>query len=186
MEYPFLFMVCNVEKCLGREEFMANKKMFLMILLLSLSMGGCVPQEGQAAEVVATQGISGDREAVGEEEQTVEKLQLLMNGKTFVVTMEHTAAAQALVAMLPMTIDMQELNGNEKYHYLSKSLPVDPSVPEQIHAGDLMLYGSDCMVLFYKTFSTSYRYTALGKIDDPEGLKEAVGTGNVKVTLQAE
>ena len=49
-----------------------------------------------------------------------------------------------------------------------------------------MLYGSNCIVLFYDDFSTSYEYTALGKIDNPEGLKEAVGTGNVEINFKKE
>lgn len=160
------------------------KQKILFLLLLLLSLGGCTTQQG--TEGVVKREISDEREAVDEEGETVEKIQLLINGKTFAVTMEHTEAAQALTDMLPMTIEMEELNGNEKYHYLSQVLPTDSYVPEQIQIGDLMLYGSDCLVLFYERFSTSYGYTALGKVDDPEGLQEAVGTENVEVTLQAE
>lgn len=160
------------------------KQKILFLLLLLLSLGGCTTQQG--TEGVVKREISDEHKAVDKEGETVGKIQLLINGKTFVVTMEHTEAAQALTAMLPMTIEMEELNGNEKYHYLSQALPTDSHVPEQIHIGDLMLYGSDCLVLFYETFSTSYGYTALGKVDDPEGLQEAVGTGKVEVTLQAE
>ena len=86
--------------------------------------------------------------------------------------------------MLPLSLDMKELNGNEKYFYLSDSLPTNTENVGTINAGDIMLYGSDCIVLFYETFNTSYSYTKVGHIDDVTGLTEAVGRGNVTVTFE--
>ncbi len=82
-----------------------------------------------------------------------------------------------------MTLDMSELNGNEKYFYTDNSFTTDPYSPGEIHAGDLMLYGDNCIVLFYKSFSSGYSYTRLGRVDDPEGLAAALGAGAVTVTL---
>lgn len=59
------------------------------------------------------------------------------------------------------------------------------SVPSKINAGDIMLYGNDCMVFFYESFQTSYSYTPIGKITNSTGFKEAVGKGSIKVTIQA-
>ena len=85
-----------------------------------------------------------------------------------------------------MTVNMVELNGNEKYFDLSGNLPTNASNLRMIQSGDLMIYGSNTLVLFYKTFSTSYIYTRLGRIDDTERLAAAVGSRNVMVMYELE
>jgi hypothetical protein len=40
-----------------------------------------------------------------------------------------TEAARAFAALLPLTLDMEELNGNEKHGELPKALPTDVSRP---------------------------------------------------------
>lgn len=113
-------------------------------------------------------------------------LQIIANGVTFRAQLYDNLAAEAFREQLPLTLSMSELNGNEKYYYLPQSLPTDPYRPEQIQTGDLMLFGSDCLVLFYETFSTSYRYTPLGRVEDPAGLAQALGNGSVTVQFLLE
>ena len=78
---------------------------------------------------------------------------------------------------------MSELNGNEKFFYLDSSLPTDSQAPGQINAGDLMLYGNNCLVVFYESFSSGYSYTRLGRVTDPLGLADALGKSEVTVTF---
>lgn len=104
------------------------------------------------------------------------------NGRTFTVQLEDNDTARAMCRLLPTTIDMNELNGNEKYHYW-ESLPADSKKVGTIHAGDVMLFGDDCLVVFYETFSTSYSYTPVGHITDITGLRDALGSGSVSVTF---
>lgn len=113
-------------------------------------------------------------------------LVISVGGRDFTAMLEDNASARVLAERLPLTVTMNELNGNEKYHDLPESLPTDPERPGAIQAGDLMLYGSDCLVLFYESFNSSYSYTRLGRITDPAGLAEAVGRGNVEVTLRMQ
>lgn len=113
------------------------------------------------------------------------QVRVTAGGHTFTASLADNDAAQAFQALLPLTLDMTELNGNEKYHYLDTNLPSNPSCPGTIHAGDLMLYGRSCVVLFYETFETGYSYTRIGAIDDPTGLAQALGAGAVTVTFES-
>lgn len=103
--------------------------------------------------------------------------------ETFVATLVDNLTASAFKALLPLSVNMSELNGNEKLFRLPASLPAQPSTPPSIRTGDLMLYGSNTLVLFYKSFATTYSYTRIGRIDDPAGLERALGAGSVTVTF---
>ena len=65
---------------------------------------------------------------------------------------------------------MEELNGNEKYIYLASSFPVNATKPKHIEKGDIMLFDSSCIVIFYKSFNTDYEYTRIGHIDNLDNL----------------
>lgn len=110
-------------------------------------------------------------------------LTVMVGGQEFTVTLADNESARRLVDLLPLTLDMSELNGNEKFFYLDTELPADPCQPGQINAGDLMLYGDNCLVLFYESFTSGYSYTRLGSVDDPVGLAQALGGGEVEVTF---
>lgn len=114
------------------------------------------------------------------------KLKIIVGSRIFPATLHNNETVIAFKAKLPLTITMKELNGNEKYYDLSFDVPYNASNPGTIQAGDLMLYGSKTLVLFYKTFSTSYSYTRLGRIHETSGLAAALGSGNVTVTLEME
>ena len=113
-------------------------------------------------------------------------MKIKVGNHTFIATLFDNETGATFKSMLPMTVTMAELNRNEKYVDLTKDLPTNASNPGTIQTGDLMLYGSNTLVLFYKTFSTSYSYTKLGRIDDAKGLADAVGTGDITVIFELE
>ncbi|KQT18497.1 hypothetical protein ASG31_07195 [Chryseobacterium sp. Leaf404] len=112
------------------------------------------------------------------------KMKITIGTAVFTATLYDNPSAAAFKALLPLTIIMTELNNNEKYFNLPKPLPTNASVGGAIKNGDLMLYGSNTLVLFYKNFNTSYSYSKLGNIDNPTGLAEALGNGNVVVKFE--
>ncbi len=109
---------------------------------------------------------------------------LTINQQKFTAELEENETTNSFRSLLPMTIQMSELNGNEKYYNLSENLPTNAQSMGTIHAGDIMLFGANCVVLFYETFPTSYQYTKIGHIENISALKTAVGSGGVTVTLE--
>ena len=126
----------------------------------------------------------GDQDSVTENTEIVSDTLLIKIGdKEFSAILLDNPTASAFKGMLPLTINMTELNGNEKYFRLSKNLPSNESSPGTIQSGDLMLYGSNTFVLFYESFSTSYSYSKIGKISNTTGLVSALGKGSVTVSI---
>ena len=168
--------------------------------MLSLSVGSAScsedePIQGTGQQVTPGNGSgnngsnnngnsTGDNGDNNDDPPVSNNLKITIGAVSFSATLENNETAKALKRLLPMTVDMSELNGNEKYYYLSNGLPTAPSNPGTIRMGDLMLYGSTCVVLFYETFSTSYTYTRLGRITNPSGLASALGSGSVNVTFE--
>ena len=109
-----------------------------------------------------------------------------IGSQSYKATLYNNPTVEAFKELLPLSINMVELNQNEKYYDLPKSLPTNASNPTTIENGDLMLYGSKTLVLFYKTFPTSYSYAKIGKVENPAGLAKTLGEGNVKVTFKLE
>ncbi|HZR03499.1 MAG TPA: cyclophilin-like fold protein, partial [Burkholderiales bacterium] len=88
--------------------------------------------------------------------------------------------------LLPQALDMSELNGNEKYARLPRSLPTNAVRPGTIHRGDVLLYGRDALVVFYETFESNYSYTRIGRIADSAGLAEALGSGDQRISFMIQ
>ncbi len=111
------------------------------------------------------------------------RMWMTVGERRFAITLTDNAAARAFAAQLPLTLDMSELNGNEKHASLPKALPANANRPGTIRNGDLMLYGTDTLVVFYLTFDSSYSYTRLGRVDDPADLAQALGRRGVRVVF---
>lgn len=171
---------------------------YLIQLIVALSVAGmasgfaaCSEEDAAMPDTVQpSPGTDNDTtgDGNGENEETTDtimsnRINISVGGRTYAATLADNDAACAFAALMPLTVDMSELNGNEKYYYLDTALPVESYRPGTIRTGDLMLYGSTCLVIFYETFSSGYSYTRLGQIDNPEGLAEALGSGNVRVTF---
>ena len=118
------------------------------------------------------------------EDDLMEQRTLKINNQSFSIDLEDNETVQKFIELLPLTMDMQELNGNEKYYYMETSLPTNSENVGYIEAGDIMLFGDNCLVLFYKSFSTSYSYTRIGRMENVENLETYVGQQNITVTIE--
>ena len=104
-------------------------------------------------------------------------MKAIINEQEYTINLEDNETVTSLLNKLPLEVQMTELNGNEKYVYLDYDLPTNSSSQKRIYSGDVMLYGNNCLVIFYKSFNTSYSYTKIGHIDKLPNL----GSGSINV-----
>ena len=150
----------------------------LVVTLIVINLKDGNDDTNQDSGINTSEEINGDDLSM--------KINLTINGNSFTATLEDNETTRELLNRLPIEVSMSELNGNEKYYYFDESLPTNSYKPGSISTGDIMLYGSDCLVIFYEDFDTPYSYTRLGKIDNVDNLKNALGKGNVNVTISID
>jgi hypothetical protein len=108
-----------------------------------------------------------------------------VGNSTFPAKLYDNPTASALLAQFPLKLNMSELNGREKFYNLPGKLPAEQTeTPATIQAGEIMLWSSNCLVLFYSTFPNSYGgYVKLGYVEDITGLAAALGSASAQVTF---
>lgn len=145
-----------------------------------LLLGGCEAGQPSAPTPANVAAENVDMAAQQTEES---RMWMTVGERRFAITLTDGPAARAFAAQLPLTLDMADLNGNEKHAELPQALPVSASRAGTIHGGDLMLYGTTTLVVFYVTFDSSYSYTRLGRADDPESLAQALGQRAARISF---
>lgn len=163
------------------------KKLFfhswLLAFAVCFSASACSPTEptepvGMVGELPENDGsVSGGNTQL-EESMTIS---ITIGSKVFKADVEQSETGRAFLSKLPLTLDMSELNGNEKFCY-GVSLPRADKRFDAISAGDLMLYSGNCIVLFYGP-AGGYSYTRIGRLQSTEGLAAALGPGSVTATF---
>jgi hypothetical protein len=122
-------------------------------------------------------------------ERNVEKmLQMKIGGTAVRVNWENNRSVEALKALCengPLVIQMSMYGGFEQVGPIGSRLPSD-DVQTTTAAGDIVLYSSNQIVVFYG--SNSWAYTRLGHITDRDaaGMAALLGKGNVTITISRE
>ena len=122
-----------------------------------------------------TQPIRDLAKEIGESDVKVSEVKVTINDKEYIIELENNDTVNEFIKILPQEFIMDELNGNEKFVYMNNSLTTNSYNPNHIVKGDVMLYGNNCLVIFYKSFDTSYSYTKIGHIDNLDNL----GNGSI-------
>jgi hypothetical protein len=103
------------------------------------------------------------------------------------VAWENNESVEALkeLAQNGLTIQMSMYGGFEQVGSIGQRLP-SHDVQTNTSSGDIVLYSSSQLVVFYG--SNSWAYTRLGRITDQssEGMRELLSRGDVTITISVE
>lgn len=160
----------------------------LLVLTVPLTLISCGGEKADGENIAENSGNGSgadngsNNENNGDDDMMV-KITVDRKNVEFTAQFFDNSAARELYSRLPLNIDMSDMP-HEKYCYLGFTLQTSEEKPGNIHAGDIMLWGNNCLVVFYEDFATSYSYTKIGTIVDVDGLALAL-KGNVSLKMQA-
>lgn len=155
-------------------KIMKKKVLFLVLCVLLLITGCSNTSKNINNETNNSMSETKDSDV------KVSDIKVVINEKEYILNLDNNKTSMEFINLLPKEFNMNELNGNEKYVYMNDSLSTNSYNPKHIEKGDVMLYGDNCLVIFYKSFDTSYSYTKIGHIDNLEDL------GSKDITVRFE
>ncbi len=148
----------------------------MLILAVLLLFQAC----GKADSTVAS--TEHKQTNISTEEQTRDDKMIInikINNSVFTATLEDNEAAKEFYEMIKngsVIIEMSDYSGFEKVGPLGTNLTSDDK-QTKTKKGDIVLYNSNQIVMFYG--SNSWSYTRLGKVEDLNGWEEALGSGDI-------
>ena len=149
-----------------------KKRIILFLIMCSIILTGCINNNNQTKE--------NNKKEKSDLKMT--EIKVKIHNKTYKLNLENNQTVEEFINILPQEYMMNELNENEKYVYINESLTTNIYQPKKIEKGDVMLYGDNCLVIFYESFETNYRYTKIGHIDNLPDL----GKENIKISFEKE
>ncbi|MCM1179890.1 MAG: cyclophilin-like fold protein [Clostridium sp.] len=131
---------------------------------------------------------AGNTEKTEENIVETNQISIKVGENTMTAVLEDNESAKALKELLadePLTIAASNYGGFEKVCSLGRALPSNDS-RTTTHAGDICLYNSNQIVIFYG--SNSWAYTKLGKIADLDEseLEKILSGEETEITLSLE
>ena len=128
------------------------KKILLIIIFCVVAITGCNFKE--------------ENKNIDNRKKAEDSVKIIIDNKEYTITLQDNKTVNEFINMLPLELEMTDLNDNEKYAYLNKELSTNSANPKHINKGDVMLFGNSCLVIFYESFDTNYSYTKIGHIDN--------------------
>lgn len=158
---------------------------FSLLLLTLFGLTACGKQPKLATETTSQSTTATTiSETITDQKETEMTLTLSINHETLPVTWENNNTVQNLKTKLTdqsLTVNLSAYGGFEQVGSLGFTLP---SQDQQLRAtsGDIMLYNSNNIVLFFG--SNSWSYTKLGHIDLSQSeLDKLLNQDSVSITL---
>ena len=154
--------------------------------MLAFTIFGCASKEQPAQEETAAEETN--TEETQPEEEVQKEMKLFVASKEVPVTWEENEAVEELKKIVEekgqVIVQMTMYGGFEQVGPLGFSLPAN-DVDTDTDYGDIVLYTSNMIVIFYGT--NSWAYTRLGHIENTqEEMENLLAKGNVTITLKYE
>lgn len=163
----------------------------IMTAVLAASLiGGCgsTSSSGTFSETQTAQSDRVDEVLAQDSEDETNNTQLTdvnitfgSGGRTYVLTMDNNRTALSLLAALgdrSLNLPIYDYNASDVYQYYDVSsaydIETDPAEVKEEKAGEVYLEDPGRLLLFYQDADVEGEYTKVGRIEDTDGLAEAV------------